>query len=124
MTHAQDKTNVFNLGTDEYCMVNDSIGWITSHLGLTPTLQYTGGDRGWVGDNPFIFLNTARMRSLGWQPKLTIREVLFARSLGSRRTAGFWSGEPKLRRTAPIWNRGFVCLTTACLCPTQPTQRG
>jgi UDP-glucose 4-epimerase len=74
VTHAQDKTNVFNLGTDEYCEVNDSIGWITGHLGLSPTLHYTGGDRGWVGDNPFIFLDTARIRSLGWRPKLTIRE--------------------------------------------------
>src|SRR6201991_1762505 len=25
---AQDKVNIFNLGTDEYCEVNDSIGWI------------------------------------------------------------------------------------------------
>jgi UDP-glucose 4-epimerase len=74
VTQAQDKTNVFNLGTDEYCEVNDSIGWITGHLGLAPALHYTGGQRGWVGDNPFIFLDASRMRSLGWQPKLTIRE--------------------------------------------------
>jgi UDP-glucose 4-epimerase len=68
------RVRVFNLGTDEYCQVNDSIGWITSHLGLSPTLQYTGGDRGWVGDSPFIFLDTARVRALGWKPKLTIQQ--------------------------------------------------
>jgi len=68
------KARIFNLGTDEYCQVNDSIGWITSHLGLTPSLVYTGGERGWVGDSPFIFLDTAQVRSLGWRPKLTIRE--------------------------------------------------
>jgi UDP-glucose 4-epimerase len=72
--YAAGKTNIFNLGTDEYCEVNDSIGWITGHLGLSPVLHYSGGDRGWVGDNPFIFLDTARIRSLGWKPKLTIRE--------------------------------------------------
>jgi len=68
------KAQIFNLGTEEYCQVNDSIGWITSHLGLQPSLVYSGGDRGWVGDSPFIFLDTAQVRSLGWRPKLTIRE--------------------------------------------------
>lgn len=74
VSHAQERTNVFNLGTDEFCLVNDSVGWITSHLGLSPTLYYSGGDRGWIGDNPFIFLDTARVRALGWRAKLTIRE--------------------------------------------------
>lgn len=68
------KAQIFNLGTDEYCEVNDSIGWITGHLGLKPALAYTGGDRGWIGDSPFIFLDTAKVRSLGWKPKLTIQQ--------------------------------------------------
>jgi UDP-glucose 4-epimerase len=71
---ADGKVSVINLGTDEYCQVNDSIGWITGALGLTPTLTYSGGERGWVGDSPFIFLDCARMRKLGWAPKLTIQQ--------------------------------------------------
>ena len=71
---SQDKVNVFNLGTDEYCEVNDSIGWITGHLGIDPVRIYTGGERGWIGDSPFIFLDTAKIRSLGWKPKLSTRE--------------------------------------------------
>jgi len=74
LKHAPGKVNVFNLGTAEYCRVNDSIGWITGHLGLKPQLNYSGGSQGWVGDNPFIFLDTARIHALGWQPKLSIRE--------------------------------------------------
>jgi UDP-glucose 4-epimerase len=74
VNQAQDKVNVFNLGTPEYCRLNDSIGWITGHLGLKPQLSYSGGSQGWVGDNPFIFLDTARIGALGWRPKLTIRE--------------------------------------------------
>jgi UDP-glucose 4-epimerase len=69
-----DKVNIYNLGTDEYCEVNDSIGWICEYLGITPEKKYTGGDRGWIGDNPFIFLDTSRIRNLGWKPKLSIRE--------------------------------------------------
>jgi UDP-glucose 4-epimerase len=68
------KFNIFNLGTDTYCTVLHSIGWITERLGVAPELQFTGGDRGWVGDNQFIFLECSRMRALGWTPTLTIRE--------------------------------------------------
>jgi UDP-glucose 4-epimerase len=71
---APGKLNVYNLGTDEYCEVNDSIDWITKHLGVSPVRTYTGGDRGWIGDSPFIFLDTARIRALGWRPRLSIRE--------------------------------------------------
>ena len=72
--HAKDKVNVINLGTDHYCQVLDSIGWITEHLGVKPRIDLTGGDRGWIGDNPFIFLDTAKVQSLGWKPKLTIQQ--------------------------------------------------
>ena len=68
------RVNIFNLGTDEYCCVDDSIGWICSHLGLSPRREYTGGERGWIGDSPFIFLDCSKVRSLGWKPKLSIRE--------------------------------------------------
>jgi UDP-glucose 4-epimerase len=73
---APGRTNIFNLGTDEYCEVNDSVDWITSALGVSPRRTYSGGTRGWVGDNPFILLDCQRMRALGWQPKLTIREAV------------------------------------------------
>jgi len=71
---AQAKVNIFNLGNDEYTDVNGSIEWITHRLGVRPSLTYAGGERGWVGDSPFIFLDTQRIRSLGWAPRLTIRE--------------------------------------------------
>ncbi len=70
--------NIFNLGTDEYCEVNDSIGWICDYLGLHPEITYSGGIRGWVGDSPFILLDCSKMRSLGWRPKLSIREAVLA----------------------------------------------
>lgn len=72
--NATDKVNIFNLGTDEYCEVRDSIGWITGHLGLKPELRFGTEDRGWIGDNPFIFLDTAKIRTLGWKAELSIKD--------------------------------------------------
>jgi UDP-glucose 4-epimerase len=73
---AGGRVNILNLGTDEYCELNESIRWITEHLKVSPALEYSGGDRGWIGDNPFIFLNTAKVRALGWTPKLYIQEAV------------------------------------------------
>ena len=74
MDKATEKVNIFNLGSDGYCEVNDSIGWICQELGVTPRLEYSGGDRGWIGDNPFIFLDTQKIQSLGWRPKVSINQ--------------------------------------------------
>jgi UDP-glucose 4-epimerase len=86
---AKEPVNVFNLGTDEYCDVDASLGWICGRLGVTPRRRYTGGERGWVGDSPFIFLDTAKVRSLGWRPKLTIREAVL-------RTVDYLAANPEL----------------------------
>jgi UDP-glucose 4-epimerase len=71
---ADEKVNIFNLGVDGYVEVNDSIGWICKELGLSPRLDYSGGDRGWIGDNPFIFLSTKKIQALGWKPKFDIQQ--------------------------------------------------
>ena len=71
---ARHHTQIYNLGTNEYVQVNQSIGYICAALGMKPKLEYTGGDRGWIGDNPFIFLETQKMLATGWKPKLTIEQ--------------------------------------------------
>jgi len=71
---AEGKVCIYNLGTDEFCQVNDSVGWICGELGLQPAREYSGGTRGWVGDSPFIYLDKRKVRALGWSPKLGIRE--------------------------------------------------
>jgi len=74
LEHSEARVNIFNLGTDGYCSLRESIGWICEYLGVRPVLEYAGGERGWVGDNPFIFLDTTRIRRLGWHPRLTIED--------------------------------------------------
>jgi len=71
---AKHRVQIYNLGTAEYCQVTDSIRWMCAHLGLKPELKFTGGDRGWIGDNPFIFLDTAKIRATGWEPQRTIEQ--------------------------------------------------
>jgi UDP-glucose 4-epimerase len=74
VANAQNSVSIYNLGTNEYCTVNDSVGWICETLGVSPEREYTGGERGWIGDSPFIFLDCSRVRALGWEPKVSIRE--------------------------------------------------
>jgi UDP-glucose 4-epimerase len=71
---AKHHTEIYNLGTPEYVEVNQSIGYLCAALGLKPRLEYTGGSRGWIGDNPFIFLDTKKIQATGWRAKLTIEQ--------------------------------------------------
>jgi UDP-glucose 4-epimerase len=86
---ATAKVNIFNLGLDEYCEVRDSISWICEELDVQPELKFSGGERGWIGDNPFIFLDCSAIRALGWQPKLNIRQ-------GVERTLRYLREHPEL----------------------------
>ena len=71
---AKHRVEVYNLGCNEYVEVNESIATICETLGVSPALEYTGGNKGWIGDNPFIFLDTAKIRATGWVPELNIRQ--------------------------------------------------
>jgi UDP-glucose 4-epimerase len=79
------RVEIYNLGTDEVVTVDDSIALICEEMGVSPRREYTGGDRGWIGDNPMILLACQRIRALGWSPRLTIRE-------GVRRTVRWLLG--------------------------------
>jgi UDP-glucose 4-epimerase len=77
---AKHGVETYNLGTDEYVQVNDSIKFISAVLGVKPRLEYSGGNKGWIGDNPFIFLDTKKIRATGWNTTLTIEQGI-ARTL-------------------------------------------
>ncbi|MBN8730701.1 MAG: NAD-dependent epimerase/dehydratase family protein [Acidobacteria bacterium] len=76
LNRSPDRVNIFNLGTNEYCRVIDSAGWICERMGVQPQVSFEGGERGWIGDSPFIFLDCSKIRSLGWAPRLTVREAV------------------------------------------------
>lgn len=75
---ARQPVNIFNIGVDDYCELNDCISWITAYLGLSPEIEYSGGRQGWIGDNPFIYLDPAKIAALGWRPRLSIKEAVEA----------------------------------------------
>lgn len=76
MLEAGHKFEVYNLGVEGYCTVDESAGWICARAGMTPEIHHTGGDRGWIGDNPFIYLATDKVRATGWHPRYTIRQAV------------------------------------------------
>ena len=75
--HEQEPgAHVYNLGTEETVIVDDSVAIISAQLGLSPEVVHTGGKRGWTGDSPLISLDTARIRALGWRPTLSIEQAI------------------------------------------------
>jgi UDP-glucose 4-epimerase len=73
---AKHRCEIYNLGAEDYCTVKESISWICERLKVSPTLEFTGGKRGWIGDNPFIFLDTTKVQEIGWRSELTIRQAV------------------------------------------------
>lgn len=72
----QPGSHIYNLGTDETLIVDDSVAIITERLGCTPMIEHVGGQRGWIGDSPLIFLATSKIRDLGWEPSLSIQDAV------------------------------------------------
>lgn len=73
---ARGPVAVLNVGGPGYCTVDESLGWICGALGVAPRRRYTGGDRGWPGDSPFVWLDTSRLEALGWRPTVGIAEAV------------------------------------------------
>jgi UDP-glucose 4-epimerase len=84
-----NSVNIINLGVDGYCEVRESIGWITNEMGLFPKINFGTESKGWIGDNPLIYLSTRKIESMGWKPKFSIEE-------GVRDTVRFLSSNPDL----------------------------
>ena len=70
----EDKINIFNLGPDEYLNVDQSLDIICATMGASPQRDYTGGERGWIGDSPFIFLDCNKLKSTGWKAQYTLND--------------------------------------------------
>ena len=69
--------DAFNLGTNETCTIKESATWICEAMGVNPKFEFTGGSRGWVGDNPHIHLDNSKALEHGWAVSQSIKDSIF-----------------------------------------------
>jgi len=67
--HCEEGHNVYNLGTRTTTSVTTIADIISDEMGYDPDYQFTGGDRGWVGDVPRMRLSVEKLAALGWEPQ-------------------------------------------------------
>jgi len=90
---ASGKVNIFNLGMEEQTLVDRVADIVIEEMRLDKEKvkrRYTGGPRGWIGDNPVVQLSLERIKKLGWKPKVSSEEAI-------RRTAK-WTLEYGIKR--------------------------
>jgi UDP-glucose 4-epimerase len=74
---SHDKVNIFNLAIEENSTPVDVANIVMAEMGLSNVnLKYSGGRRGWIGDNPIVHLAIEKIKSLGWKPKIHAKESI------------------------------------------------
>jgi UDP-glucose 4-epimerase len=82
--------NVINLGHVEFLNVKELADIVCDEMSLKNVrYRFTGGSRGWLGDSPFVLLDVSKIRSVGFTPRIGLRE-------GIRRTVRYLLDSPWL----------------------------
>ena len=64
------RVNIYNIGSEDRIDVTSIARIVAGEMGLNGvSFEYTGGDRGWKGDVPFMCLSIEKIKCLGWKPK-------------------------------------------------------
>jgi UDP-glucose 4-epimerase len=66
---SERRYEVYHLGVPAFCLVRDSARWICDEMGTDPQFDFGTGTRGWIGDNPFVFLDVRKATGTGWSPR-------------------------------------------------------
>ena len=70
--------------------VIDLANIVVHELGLERVqFRTTGGERGWLGDSPFVHLDTTKLKALGWKPQIPIEQ-------GIRNTVRYLQTHPQV----------------------------
>ena len=73
--HLKGRKNIVNLGHYDWMNVLELARVVTDEMGLRGVrLRTTGGERGWLGDAPFVHLDTTQLKAIGWAPRTSIEE--------------------------------------------------
>jgi UDP-glucose 4-epimerase len=73
---ADRPVNTYNLGTRTTTSVDRIAEIVSEAMGLDPDYEYTGGDRGWVGDVPRMRLSIEKLAALGYEPEMSSDEAV------------------------------------------------
>lgn len=98
LEQSSDKVSIYNLGPDEFIDVNQSLSVICRELKVWPHRKYTGGERGWTGDSPFIFLDNKKLKTLGWKAEKSIEESVSITLNYLQKNDWLWDREIKIPR--------------------------
>ncbi len=73
----KENMNVYHVGNTDLTSVRQIVDIVIEEMGLTGIpVEYTGGDRGWVGDVPFFNYDIAKIKALGWMPRYNSTEAV------------------------------------------------
>ncbi len=69
--------NYFNVATEDSITVKQIADIVVNLMGLKDVKYiYSGGSRGWKGDVPKIYLDSTKIRKLGWKNKFNSHEAI------------------------------------------------
>jgi UDP-glucose 4-epimerase len=73
---SKDPVGVYNLGTRDRISVREIAAKVVAATGGRARIEYTGGERGWVGDIPQQLLAVDRIEALGWRARLNSAQAV------------------------------------------------
>jgi len=76
----KNQVEIYNIGSEDQAPVTTIAQIVTQEMGLKNVkFTYTGGvdsGRGWKGDVKNMFLDTSKLKGLGWKPKLNSKQAI------------------------------------------------
>jgi UDP-glucose 4-epimerase len=74
---SSEKVNIFNLGVNRQTIVDEVASIVIEEMKLKNVKRkYTGGNRGWIGDNPIVELSLKKIKDLGWNAEVSSEEAI------------------------------------------------
>jgi len=71
---SSSQKNIFNIGHDDILTVDEIVDLILKVANVKIKKKYKGGDKGWIGDNNFVYLDNTKLKKLGWKPLFSFKE--------------------------------------------------
>lgn len=74
----KEAVNFYNIGNDDWAYVDQIADQVVAAMGLQNVkYEHSGGERGWKGDMPFVFLDNSMLRGCGWKPTMNSQQAVF-----------------------------------------------